>query len=141
MGPIVRHSGEHRRHDHAGVDPGVRQLPERGEPHGGPRRAHFELLDQRHVHGDQRDVDLEIRTGRETAQHVEVLGDERALGDDPDGEAFITRQALEDGPGQMEPPLRGLIRIGGGADHNGGRAVRWPGGQKIASQIGVQRAP
>ena len=55
----------------------------------------------------------------DATQHVDVPGDQRALGNDAEREAIAARQSLEDAACDLEAPLGGLIRIGRGPDDDG----------------------
>jgi len=81
---VVGDAREDGGHDQPHVESGRGELGDRAQAHSRHRRAGLERPDQLHVHGDQRDEDLDVVVLGELAEDVRVAGDERALGDDAD---------------------------------------------------------
>ncbi len=89
-------------------------------------------MEQARVHARERDVHLERVAPREAREQVEVADDERRLGDHPELERGAGEQRLEQAPGHAEAELGRLVRVGGGADHDGAAAE--PRGAKRPGQ-------
>ena len=84
-------------------------------------------------------MNLEVAPLPNRSKDVHVARDERALRDDADVERFATSEALEHPAGDPEASLGGLVRVGGGADHDRGALRSACVRPEVAAQIGLQR--
>ena len=132
--------GQDRCDDQSGIDPRRCQSFQRAQANGRHRGACLDAANQRGVQRHERDMDFQIVAALDLDEHVDVARDERALGDDADRQSFTLRQSLEHGPRDPKAPLGRLVRIGGGADHDGPRLPVAGGAAEIATQIALQRA-
>src|SRR5882724_1125605 len=114
------------RNQQTGSDAGAGQFGEGAEARRRHWRAELEPPGQPGVQCCQRDVHFELVTLGQLAQHDEIAGDQRRLGDEAEGEPAIGQQRLEHSTGEPELSLGGLIRIGGGPDDE--RRACQPGG-------------
>ena len=73
---------------------------------------------ERAIGRDQRDRHRDLRAPRDAREDVRVARDERALRDDPQVQPRMLGEHLEDAARHPVPPLRRLVRIGGGADED-----------------------
>ncbi len=106
-----------RRHQHAGVDPGIDELAHGTQPLERVGRAGLEpapafLVDRRHA-----EIDAALGSCTEIGEHVPVAQNHRALGDNADRRGGFG-EALDRAAGEPIRALDRLVRIGGGAERD-----------------------
>jgi len=87
---VVGDAREDRGDDQPDVEPRRGELRDRPQPHGRGRGADLERPDQVHVHGDQRNEDLEVVALGESPEHIRVPCHQGTLGDHADRQALVS---------------------------------------------------
>src|SRR5688572_20986482 len=115
-GPVVGDSWNDGGYNEPRMNPTLGEPPECPKPRRRHWRAELQPACQPRVRRGQRDIDAELIALRNRLKKIEITSNERRFGDDLDGQTVIRAQHLQDSAGEPEPPLGGLVGIGGGAD-------------------------
>ncbi len=111
----IREAGKDRRHPHADVDPGVGECAYRAQPARGRRRSWLGRSPDALVECGEGEVDAHLDFTGSCGEELGVADDERPAGHDRErcgrSDEFLETRSCE-----SESALRGLIRIGRGAE-------------------------